>query len=209
MSRILSFVLSASLVASPVLAGENNNQNNSDTIQGNSTVSVTASPQSNSSASALSSSDSNSAAFSGSNASIRSDDDTVNLNANTAQGGSSKAYAGGGEGGSSSSDNSVSVSVEGDRHIRQPVSTAYAAPLTSGLDTCMGSTTAGGQGVAFGLSFGTTWTDKNCVRLKNARELSAMGYQKAAVELLCQDKSVAKAMKAAGHECVVSREPRG
>lgn len=108
---------------------------------------------------------------------------------------------------STSNSNNSSFVVEGDAaQARNPVSTAYAAPLTAGFDTCMGSSTAGAQGIGFGISLGSTWTDKNCVRLKNARELASMGYSKASVQLLCQNKDIAEAMEAAGTPCVAIKE---
>jgi hypothetical protein len=84
---------------------------------------------------------------------------------------------------------------------RNPVNTAFAAPLVAADDTCMGSSSAGGQGVGFGLSLGTTWHDEDCVRRKDARELHNMGQKKAALALLCQSDHVAAAMAAAGTEC--------
>jgi hypothetical protein len=84
---------------------------------------------------------------------------------------------------------------------RNPVNTAFAAPLVATDDTCMGSSSAGGQGVGFGLSLGTTWHDEDCVRRKDARELHNMGQRKAALALLCQSDHVAAAMAAAGTEC--------
>jgi hypothetical protein len=97
--------------------------------------------------------------------------------------------------------NNSTVTVEGDNYRRNPVNTAYSAPLVAGSDTCMGSTTMGAQGSVFGISIGSTWTDKNCVRLKNSRELVEMGYPSAAVQLLCTDKEVKAAMRAAGTPC--------
>jgi hypothetical protein len=87
---------------------------------------------------------------------------------------------------------------------RAPVATAFSAPLTSGIDTCMGSTSAGVQAVGFGVSVGSTWVDENCKRLKNSRELRSMGYSEAAVALLCQDPAVASAMRTAGTPCAVA-----
>lgn len=83
---------------------------------------------------------------------------------------------------------------------RNPVNTAFAAPLTATEDTCMGSSSAGGQGVGFGLSLGTTWHDTDCVRRKDARELYNMGHKKAALALLSQSKEVRAALDAAGDE---------
>lgn len=84
---------------------------------------------------------------------------------------------------------------------RAPVNTAYAAPLAVGEDTCMGSSSMGAQGVTFGLSIGTTWRDRNCQRLKNSRQLVALGYHNAATALMCQDRGVREAMEEAGTPC--------
>jgi len=95
-----------------------------------------------------------------------------------------------------SGNSSVSINNE-----RPPVSTAYAAPLAAGEDTCMGSSSIGGQGVGFGLSIGTTWTDDNCRHLKNSRQLVALGFHRAATALMCVDEDVKNAMAAAGTPC--------
>jgi len=84
---------------------------------------------------------------------------------------------------------------------RGPVSTAYAAPLTASNGTCMGSTSAGGQTNLIGLSFAKTWTDENCNRRYNAQMLQSLNLRPAAVALMCQDESVAAAMKSAGIPC--------
>lgn len=84
---------------------------------------------------------------------------------------------------------------------RNPVNTAFSTPLTSSNDTCMGSTSAGAQGVSFGVSVGTTWTDEDCIRRKDARELFNMGMKSAALALMCENDKVAAAMKRAGTPC--------
>jgi hypothetical protein len=104
---------------------------------------------------------------------------------------------------SSDNANNASQSVNFEAQARNPVSTAYAPPLAVGEDTCMGSSSIGGQGVGFGLSIGTSWTDENCQRLKNSRQLAALGYRKAAAALLCVNDDVARAMAAAGLPCRV------
>lgn len=71
-----------------------------------------------------------------------------------------------------------------------------APPLTTSNDTCMGSTSGSAAGAGIGLSFGTTWTDVNCLRLKNARELWNMGVRAASLELLCSDENNRKAIEA-------------
>ena len=65
----------------------------------------------------------------------------------------------------------------------------------------MGSTGIGGQGMSFGFSIGTTWTDRNCVMLKNAREMKNQGHDKAAKARLCMDEDNAIAFELAGTPC--------
>lgn len=132
---------------------------------------------------------------------------------NTATGGSARSNATGGQstatGGTASANGVVTVSVEGAKgdvtyapaQERAPVATAYAAPLTASNGTCMGSSSAGGQGAAFGLSFGSTWTDNNCDIRYDAEALRAAGLPGAAQARLCQKAEIAKAMEAAGTPC--------
>ena len=103
-----------------------------------------------------------------------------------------------------SNSNNASQSVD-IHNERAPVSTAYSAPLVSGEDTCMGSSSIGGQAVGFGLTLGTTWTDTNCQRLKNSRQLASLGFSRAAVALVCADEAVQDAMQAAGTPCPVAQ----
>lgn len=103
--------------------------------------------------------------------------------------------------GNSANENSASVHVAAKK--RNPVSTAWAAPLVAADDTCMGSTSVGGQGIGFGLSVGSTWHDEDCVRRKDARELHNMGYKPAAIALMCQNDHVRQAMATAGTPCAV------
>jgi len=84
---------------------------------------------------------------------------------------------------------------------RNPVSTAFTAPLVAAEDTCSGSSSVGGQAVGFGLSVGSTWKDGDCVRRKDARELHNMGQKVAALALMCQNADVAAAMSTAGTPC--------
>jgi hypothetical protein len=86
-------------------------------------------------------------------------------------------------------------------NTRYPVSTAYAAPLTASNGTCMGSSSAGAQGAALGVSFGTTWTDTSCDIRYDAEALRAANMPRAAIARLCQKAEIAKAMEAAGTPC--------
>ncbi len=55
--------------------------------------------------------------------------------------------------------------------------------------------------MTFGFSVGTTWTDKNCVMLKNSREMKNQGHDKAAMARLCMDEDNAIAFELAGTPC--------
>lgn len=60
-------------------------------------------------------------------------------------------------------------------------------PLTSSNDTCMGSSSGSVNMAGFGASYGSTWTDDNCVMLKNSREMWNMGFRAAALARMCMD----------------------
>jgi hypothetical protein len=69
----------------------------------------------------------------------------------------------------------------------------------------MGSTSAGAQGIGFGLSFGSTWVDTSCDMRYDAEALRAAGLAGAARERLCQKPEIAKAMEDAGTPCKSSK----
>lgn len=100
--------------------------------------------------------------------------------------------------GGSSGGGSASASVDGDEDA-----TSSAAPifLSTGDDTCMGSSGVGVQGMEFGFSVGSSWTDENCIMLKNARELKNQGHDKAAKARLCMNDENALAFELAGEPC--------
>lgn len=116
----------------------------------------------------------------------------------TATGGSATSSAAGGDGGEGGGGGNSNVNVEGD-----DVAASSAAPiaLTTSNDTCMGSTGLGVQGMQFGFSIGSTWTDSNCIMLKNSRELKMQGHNKAAKARLCMDSDNAMAFELAGEPC--------
>ena len=91
------------------------------------------------------------------------------------------------------------------------VPAVYAPGLTSsGMVTCMGSTSAGGSGSGFGISFGSTWVDENCERRLDASKLAELGYADASVALMCGDTAVWDSMELTGHPCPNERpEKRG
>lgn len=77
-----------------------------------------------------------------------------------------------------------------DSTVRYAASSAFGPALTSSNDTCMGSSSMGASGMSFGVALGSTWTDKNCMMLKNARELWNQGKHPAAMALMCTDDDI-------------------
>ncbi len=74
-------------------------------------------------------------------------------------------------------------------------------PLTSSNDTCMGSASGSANGPGFGISVGKTYTDDNCVLLKNSRELWNMGMKAAALARMCMDAINRDSLEMTGFEC--------
>jgi len=93
--------------------------------------------------------------------------------------------------GNSNNKQSTTVNVGGDEARRIPVSTAFA-PSINPTATCMGSTTAGGQGMSIGVSVGSSWESENCMYLETARSFEQAGYKSDALAIRCQT-SYAKA----------------
>lgn len=73
--------------------------------------------------------------------------------------------------------------------------------LTTSNDTCMGSTSASANGAGVGLSFGTTWTDEHCKRLKMSRELWNKGMKAASLAMDCMDPAAMAALEMTGTKC--------
>jgi hypothetical protein len=87
---------------------------------------------------------------------------------------------------------------------KAPVSTAYAASLTSGLDTCLGSVAGGVQTQILGLSGGGTKVDKNCVLIKQVQLLQQLGFNEAAcfrARAGEEGRAIDDALKSAGVDC--------
>jgi hypothetical protein len=74
----------------------------------------------------------------------------------------------------------------------------------AGVETCLGSASAGLSVMGGGLTYGSTMVDSGCTIRLLARQLFAFGFQKAALALMCQDGRVAAAMDAAGSPCPAS-----
>lgn len=79
-----------------------------------------------------------------------------------------------------------------------PSPTAPSFMLSS---PCMGAVSASGTGPSFGISIGTSYTDKQCELRSNAATLYTMGFKIAAMQVMCQIDSVNKALTAAGQPC--------
>lgn len=94
----------------------------------------------------------------------------------------------------------VNQKVSGSQTLRNTPSVS-GPPLTSSNDTCMGSASGSVNAPGIGVSLGKTYTDGNCVMLKNSRELWNMGMKAAAMALMCTDKANREALELTGYEC--------
>lgn len=116
----------------------------------------------------------------------------------------------------SRSENVISGSQEqyigyGGSYTIKNVPSVNGPPLATANDTCMGSSSGSINGPGFGIGLGSTWTDRNCMMLKNARELWNMGMKAAAMALMCNDESNRAALEVTGFACpqtVASRQAR-
>lgn len=127
----------------------------------------------------------------------------------TANGGNAKA-----SGGNSRNDNASSaqgnttntnVAVAGDQVTYQaariPVSTAYAPPIAP-TALCMGSSSAGGTGMTFGFSIGTSWTDSNCMLLEQVRTVAVvLADKETAATMMCSVEAYRDAREKSGKPC--------
>lgn len=73
--------------------------------------------------------------------------------------------------------------------------------LAAGFDSCMGSTSGSANGPGVGLSFGTTWTDEHCKRIKSSRELWNKGMKAASLAMDCMDPAARDALEITGTKC--------
>ena len=127
------------------------------------------------------------------------DQDNVSGSNTSIQGGytSSTTYQSGSSSSSTTTNNSTS-------NIRSAPNSAYAPNVSvTGNDICSVGASAGIQTFGLGVSGGKGFRDKNCERIKLARELKANGMAVAAVALLCQDPRVFASMESAGTPCPI------
>lgn len=87
--------------------------------------------------------------------------------------------------------------------INQPPPSAISPQFSAGnnSDLCTIGVAGAVQTQILGISAGTTFTEENCIRLKNAKTLYDMGMKVAAVSVMCQDSKVFQAMMHAGTPC--------
>lgn len=87
--------------------------------------------------------------------------------------------------------------------INQPPPSAISPQFSGGSnsDLCTIGVAGAVQTQILGISAGTTFTEENCIRLKNSKTLYDMGMKVAAIAVMCQDKKVFDAMMHAGTPC--------
>lgn len=87
--------------------------------------------------------------------------------------------------------------------INQPPPSAVSPTFSAGSnnDLCTIGVAGAVQTQILGISAGGTFTEENCLRLKNAKTLYDMGMKVAAVSTMCQDPQVFRAMMNAGTPC--------
>jgi hypothetical protein len=87
--------------------------------------------------------------------------------------------------------------------VKSPPPSAISPQLgsNSNSDLCTIGVAGAVQTQILGISAGTTYTEDNCLRLKNAKTLYDMGMKVAAVSVMCQDDNVFDAMMMAGTPC--------
>jgi hypothetical protein len=87
--------------------------------------------------------------------------------------------------------------------VKSPPPSAIAPQFSAGNgnDLCTVGASGAVQTQILGFSIGSTFTEENCIRLKNAKTLYDMGMKVAAVSVMCQDKAIFDAMMMAGTPC--------
>ena len=87
--------------------------------------------------------------------------------------------------------------------VKSPPPSAIAPQFSAGNgnDLCTVGASGAVQTQILGISVGSTFTEENCIRLKNAKALYDMGMKVAAVSVMCQDQKVFDAMMMAGTPC--------
>ena len=86
--------------------------------------------------------------------------------------------------------------------VKSPPPSAISPQISTGSgDLCTVGVAGAVQTQILGISAGTTFTEENCVRLKNSKALYDMGMKVAAVSLLCTDRQIFESMLRSGTPC--------
>jgi len=103
----------------------------------------------------------------------------------------------------STTNSTVTTNGSMDTTIKSPPPSAISPQFSAGSnsDLCTVGVAGAVQTQILGISAGTTFTEENCVRLKNAKTMYDMGMKVAAVSIMCQDEKVFDAMMNAGTPC--------
>lgn len=103
----------------------------------------------------------------------------------------------------STSNSTVTTNGSMETTVNQPPPSAVSPQFSAGSnsDLCTIGVAGAVQTQILGISAGTTFTEENCIRLKNAKVLYDMGMKVAAVSVMCQDEKVFDAMMHAGTPC--------
>ena len=103
----------------------------------------------------------------------------------------------------STTDSTVTTNGNMTTTINQPPPSAISPQFSAGNnnDLCTIGVAGAVQTQILGISAGGTFTEENCMRLKNAKTLYDMGMKVAAVSVMCQDENVFDAMMHAGTPC--------
>jgi len=98
----------------------------------------------------------------------------------------------------------VTTKSENETTVNSPPPSAISPNVGGNNSDLCTISSSGAMGTQiFSLSLGATYTEKNCLRLKNAKTLYDFGMKVAAVSLLCADPSgeIHRAMAMAGTPC--------
>ena len=103
----------------------------------------------------------------------------------------------------STTNSTVTTNGQMETTVKSPPPSAISPQLgaNSNSDLCTIGVAGAVQTQILGISAGTTFTEENCLRLKNAKTLYDMGMKVAAVSVMCQDENVFDAMMMAGTPC--------
>lgn len=110
-------------------------------------------------------------------------------------------------GSSAGANNNLTFNNPATVHNKQSGSVRTSVPgiapnlVASAVGTCLGSAGAGIGLTGVGLSFGSTYPDKNCDRRMYSASLLAVGQRNAATAILCKNLEVYQAFAAVGVNC--------